>query len=84
MTIPIIIRITGNKRIIRMPGIMIKFGRMIINRMTRNKAPKNFRPRIRIIPKAMIRIGSTDPPDQCAIFPKKLPILAKNSPRLGK
>jgi hypothetical protein len=82
--IPTIMSITGKKRIIRIPGIIRKFGSTINKIMTRNKAPKNLRPSSSMIPKAMIRIGSIDPPDQETRFPKKLPRLEKNSPMLGK
>jgi hypothetical protein len=62
--IPMIIKITGKKMSIRMPGIIRKCGMKIMSSNTNSKAPKNRRPAINEIPTRMISIGTIAPNDQ--------------------
>ena len=81
---PIITSTTGKNITINIPGMIRKCGKIIINKSTRKRAPMNFRPKIRITPRNITKIGTKAEADIVASDPKKWPIPAKKSPIPGK
>lgn len=78
------IKITGKKIIIRIPGMIRKCGRIIITNRTSRSAPKNFRPKISATPNRIISNGTVATADQLNKLPKNGPIPEKNSPKPGR
>lgn len=81
---PIIIKTTGKNIIINIPGIIRKWGKIIIIRRTKKSAPINFRPNINTIPSNTINNGTNADADQLARLPKRWPIPPKKSPIPGR
>ena len=82
--IPTMIKISGKKIIIRIPGMIRKCGRIIITSKTSKSAPKNLRPKINTIPNKMMRTGTVAKAVMWNKLPKSCPIPEKNSPKPGR
>ena len=81
---PTMIKISGKKTIIRIPGMIKKCGTIIITRNTSKSAPKNFRPKISTIPNKMMSTGTVAKAVIWNKLPKNCPIPDKNSPKPGR